>query len=252
MEGSRPASLALRWIPWQSDQRHRIRPFRHTRAFHSRLRNHRAQIRGLVQEACAYPCAASANWLARSARETISRRRRIPHRTRHAPRSRNAHDPASSARHHHTDAHRHLGPARLRQLRLPILRERPHHHRLAPYQFSLETSLRRPRRRLQRFPPRRPERRSPGLHPRPLSCRALQCPLAEFPQNRIAPQTSQALTQIPRLQISITKLISLWYDILWVYLSSIRGARPPPKGRWNCIILAHPNSLELEPFAKHK
>ena len=91
-------------------------------------------------------------------------RGRFTDRARHAARSGNAHDPASSARHHRADSHRHLRPARLRHLRLAILRERPGHHRLAPHQFSFKGSSRRARRRLQRFPSRRPKRRSPGLH----------------------------------------------------------------------------------------
>src|SRR5882672_11836256 len=168
MEGTGATSLPLRRLPRAGDQRQCVRSLRHARAFHGRLRDHPAQICGLVEEAGAHPRAASAIRLARSAGETRPRLRHLPHRTRYAAGSRDPDDSASPAGSNPSHPHRHLRPARLRHLRLAVLRERTDHHGFAPYQLSAKASSRGPRRRLQRLPSRRPKRRSPGLHPRPL------------------------------------------------------------------------------------
>src|SRR6266513_5031511 len=167
MEGPRPTSFPFRRLSRPSHERQRLRPVHDERTFRRGLRNHPTKICRLVEEARAHSGPAAPARLARSARKARPRRHRFPHRIRHSARSRNPHDPSPSPRHNHRPANWHLHAARLRHLRLPILGQRTNRHRVPPHPVPVEASPRRTRHRLQRLPSRRPQRRIPGLHPRP-------------------------------------------------------------------------------------
>src|SRR5260370_39388679 len=100
-------------------------------------------MRGLVEETGAHPCLVAPVGLARAARKARTRGRSFLGRTRHSARSRDPYDPASFARNDRRPANWHLHPARLRHLRLTILRESTDSLHLTAHQLAVAASTHR-------------------------------------------------------------------------------------------------------------